>query len=161
MAADIVLTRSEGYQPQTVPTVTIDVHGKVYTARRPKNTVPLLVADVQERFVGLADIPGQSEDQVRGVLGEMRDAVRLLVRAMFSDADTDDILRRLTDPAEESMDLAVIFEVYGAVQNHFAEDITGEFDDMGLEAPQQVKKAAAKKSGSRRPVARKAAPARR
>ena len=165
MAAEIVLGSGEGYRPKEVPTVTIDVHGTVYTARQPKNTVPLLVAEVQEKFAGLGD-RAHSEAELAGVLREMRQSVRLLLRAMFSEKDTEDVLRRLADPTEERMDLAVVFEVYGAVQQHFSEEIAAEFEDLELEAPAEVKKAAAKKTAarkatSRKPAARKAAPARR
>ncbi|MFE7963421.1 hypothetical protein ACFU0X_10260 [Streptomyces cellulosae] len=163
MAAEIVLGGSEGYRPKQVPTVTIDVHGKVYTARQPKNTVPLLVAEVQEKFSGLSE---RADGDMSGVLLEMRQSVRLLLRAMFSEKDTEDVLRRLADPAEERMDLAVVFEVYGAVQQHFSEEIAAEFEDLELEAPPAVKKAAAKKAAakkatSRKPAARRAASAQR
>ncbi|MGW7504389.1 hypothetical protein ACWGIR_23050 [Streptomyces albidoflavus] len=163
MAAEIVLGSGEGYRPEAVPTVAIDVYGKVYTARRPKNTVPLIVADVQEKFRGLANMSTQG---MSSVLAEMRTSVGLLLRAMFSDEDTEDLLRRLADPREELMDLAVVFETYAALQTHFAEDIVDEYEDMELEAPAPAKKAAAKraatkKAASRKPAARKAASPRR
>lgn len=156
MAQNIPLKIGTGYDRKVIPTVPVDVFGTVYRARRPKSTTPLLIAEVQAQFAGLGELEGMNGEEVNEALGGVRDSVRKLVRAMFDEADTDALVDRMVDPAEP-LDLRTIFDVYTAVQTHFADDIEEEFADMGLEAPQAVKKRPGKQPADRRPAARKTA----
>lgn len=170
MAKDVVLSLGEGYQPEAAPAVSVDVFGEVYRARKPKTTTPFLIAEVQERFAELGELEDVSAEQLKERLGEARKAVRLLVRSMFNNSDTDKLLNRMVDPEEDHLDLHTVFDIHAVVQEHFADDIADEHEDMGLDAPHKAasqskkapaRKTAAKKTTSRKTGARKAAAARR
>lgn len=163
MTTEVTLTLGEGYTPRAVPTVAVDIYGEVYRARRPKNTTPILLAEVQDRFTAFGDADEKNPDAMQVALAEARVSMRLLVRAMFDEESTDRVMARMIDPTEERLDLSTLFDVYALVQTHFADDIAGEYEDMGLEPPEKVKKtvkkAAVKKAvgkGSKRPGTRKA-----
>jgi hypothetical protein len=163
MTTEVTLSLGDGYAARAVPSVAIDIYGVTYRARKPKNTTPILLSEVQARFTALGELNENDPNAAQDALAEARRSTRLLVRAMFDDTDTDAIMTRLIDPAEERLDLSSMFEIYGLVQTHFADDIAGEYEDMGLEPPEPVKKAAKKAAvkkavgrGSGKPGARKA-----
>lgn len=143
MATDFVLDADTGYDRNELPTVPIRVDGKVYTAHCPKDSLPVLMARLQNREQ-LEDDPGLPEHLVQQIL-----------LSIFDQEDADELMDRLLDMAERKVTMAYVVHVVRLVADHYETDLEQQYADMGVTNPLR-KEVPANREARRHPA--KAAP---
>mgnify|MGYP003575453326 CR=1 FL=1 len=162
MATDFVLDADTSYDRDELPTVPIRVDGKVYEAHCPKDSLPVLMARLNDAQQ-IKDDPSLPEHLVRQIL-----------LSVFDQADADELVERLLDMAERKVTLAYVIHVVRLVADHYQADLEAQYADMGMENPlaaqpepanreqrralakAPAKKTAAKKTAAKKTAARKA-----
>lgn len=158
MATDFVLDADTGYDREELPPVPIRVDGTVYEAHCPKDSLPVLMARLQNRE-NLEEDPGLPEHLVHQIL-----------LSIFSREDADELMERLLDMAERKVTLAYVIHVVRLVADHYETDLEEHYSDMGVQNPLSKKaepanraerraldKAPAKKAPAKKTVAKKTA----
>lgn len=158
MATEFILDADTGYDPQELPPVPVRVDGKVYQARCPKDSLPVLMARLQN-----------SEDIAQN-LGQAEHLVHQILLSIFDDDDARELMDRLLDMSERRVTLAYVIHVVNLVAGHYETDLNAQYDEMGMSnplAPAEVEPAnreqrrALTKAPARKTAAKKAAPARK
>lgn len=129
MATEFILDADTGYDVDELPPVPIRVDGTVYEARCPKDSLPVLMARLQDRETLEKDL-GRAEHLVRQVL-----------LAIFSEEDADELMERLLDMAERRVTLAYVIHIVQMVAAHYETDLEAQYEEMGMNnplAPQEV-----------------------
>ncbi|MFD7507894.1 hypothetical protein ACFV5N_00900 [Streptomyces sp. NPDC059853] len=146
---DFIIDGDEGYDPDSAPTVPVRVDGKVYTAHRPKDSVQLLLEDLQ----------AQATDT-----RQYREILHQLLLAMFDEDDAEALLAQIMDPSNRKVGILYMLDLFRKVVAHFKDELGFELE---IEEQAQnregrraaVKKAAAKKTSTRKAPAKKTAAA--
>lgn len=123
MATEFVLDADTGYDRNELPTVSIRVDGEVYTAHCPKDSLPVLMARLQDAEQIKAD-PGLPEHLVRQIL-----------LSIFDEEDADELMARLLDMAERKVTLAYVIHVVRLVADHYETDLNQQYAEMGVPNP--------------------------
>jgi hypothetical protein len=155
MATDFVLDADTGYDRNELPTVPIRVDGKVYTAHCPKDSLPVLMARLNDAEQIKAD-PGMPEHLVSQIL-----------LSIFDQDDADELMARLLDMGERKVTLAYVIHVVRLVADHYETDLEAQYAEMGVDNPLRREevpanraarraKPAAKKTAAKKTAARKA-----
>lgn len=129
MATEFILDADTGYDVDELPPVNIRVDGTVYEARCPKDSLPVLMARLQDRETLEKDL-SRAEHLVRQVL-----------LAIFSEEDADELMERLLDMAERRVTLAYVIHIVQMVAAHYETDLEAQYEEMGMNnplAPQEV-----------------------
>lgn len=151
MATDFVLDADTGYDRKELPTVSIRVDGKLYTAHCPKDSLPVLMARLQNQEQ-IGDDPGLPEHLVRQIL-----------LSIFDEEDADELMDRLLDMAERKVTMAYVVHVVRLVADHYETDLEAQYAEMGVTNPLR-KEEPANREARRHPVkapAAKKAPAKK
>lgn len=156
MATEFVLDADTGYDRNELPTVPIRLDGKVYTAHCPKDSLPVLMARLQNREQ-IEEDPGLPEHLVHQIL-----------LSIFDEEDADELMARLLDMAERKVTLAYVIHVVRLVADHYETDLEQQYADMGVPNPlrkepapanrqerRAAKKAPAKKTAAKKTAAKK------
>jgi len=123
MATDFVLDADTGYDRNELPTVPIRVDGKVYTAHCPKDSLPVLMARLNDAEQIKAD-PGMPEHLVSQIL-----------LSIFDQDDADELMTRLLDMGERKVTLAYVIHVVRLVADHYETDLEAQYAEMGVDNP--------------------------
>lgn len=161
MATEFVLDADTSYDRQELPPVPVRIDGKVYTAHCPKDSLPVLMARLQDREQ-IADDPTMPEHLVSQIL-----------LSVFDKDDADELMERLLDMGERKVTLAYVIHVVRLVANHYEADLEQQYTEMGMDNPLRAapapanreerralakapaKKQAAKKTAAKKTTARK------
>ncbi|MFI9463756.1 hypothetical protein [Streptomyces xiamenensis] len=149
---EFLIDGDEGYDPDSAPKVPVRVDGDVYTAHCPKDSVLLLLADLQ----------GDITDASR-----VRTIVEQLLLGTFDEDDAQALLAKIFDPSNRRVSMAYVVSLMNKIVKHF-EDYLGmqitveetaknRAQRRATKAP--AKKAAAKKTSTRKPAAKSSAAA--
>lgn len=162
MATDFVLDADTSYDRQELPSVQVRMDGVEYTAHCPKDSLPVLMARLQDREQ-LTEDPSLPERLVHQIL-----------LSIFDEDDAAEVLDRLLDMGERKITLAYVIHVVRLVADHYQTDLEAQYADMGMENPLRAaepepanreqrralgkapaKKAAEKKTAAKKTTARK------
>jgi hypothetical protein len=163
MTTEFVLDADTGYDRDELPPVPIRVDGKVYEAHCPKDSLPVLMARLQNREQ-IEEDPGMPEHLVRQIL-----------LSIFEEADAEELMDRLLDMAERKVTLAYVIHVVRLVADHYETDLEQQYSEMGMNNPlakqeaepanreqrRALAKAPAKKAPAKKTAAKKTPAARR
>ena len=162
MATEFVLDADTSYDREELPSVPVKVDGKVYIAHCPKDSLPVLMARLNDAQQ-IKDDPSLPEHLVRQIL-----------LSVFDPDDADELIERLLDMAERKVTLAYVIHVVRLVANHYQDDLEAQYAEMGMDNPlaaqeapanreqrralakAPAKKTAAKKTAAKKTAARKA-----
>lgn len=145
MATEFILDADTGYDPQELPPVSIRIDGKVYQARCPKDSLPVLMARLQ------------NTDQLKKDLSGAETLVHQILLSIFDEEDAQELMDRLLDMAEKKVTLAYVIHVVGKVAEHYETDLEAQYTEMGMSNPLAVQQEPANRE-ERRALAK--APAR-
>lgn len=143
---DFVIDGDEGYDPDSAPTVPVRVDGDVYIAHCPKDSVLLLLADLQ------GDISEVSQ---------VRTIVEQLLLGMFDEDDAQALLGKILDPSNRRVGMAYVISLLHKIVAHFEDElgmqVVGEQSRSRGERAAKVptRKASAKKTTARKSPANK------
>jgi len=161
MATEFVLDADTSYDREELPSVPVRIDGKVYTAHCPKDSLPVLMARLQDRDQ-IAEDPSMPEHLVSQIL-----------LSVFDPEDAEELMERLLDMGERKVTLAYVIHVVRLVANHYEADLEAQYSEMGMdnplrggEAPRNreqrralakapAKKTTAKKTAAKKTTARK------
>lgn len=154
MATDFFLDADTGYDREELPPVNIKVDGQVYQAHCPKDSLPVLMARLQNREQMTED-PGLPEHLVKQIL-----------LSIFSDEDAEELMDRLLDMSERKVTLAYVVHIVRLVADHYETDLEQQYAEMGVSNPlrkeevpanratrRQQNKAPAKKTAAKKTAA--------
>ncbi|MFG2734370.1 hypothetical protein ACGFX7_06065 [Streptomyces harbinensis] len=144
---DFIIDGDEGYDPDSAPTVPVRVDGDVYIAHCPKDSVLLLLADLQ------GDISEVSQ---------VRTIVEQLLLGMFDEDDAQALLGKIFDPSNRRVGMAYVISLLHKIVEHFEDELgmqvvgeqsRGQGERGTAKAP--TRKAPAKKTTTRKSPANK------
>lgn len=124
MVADFVINADDGYEPEDLPPIKVDMDGVLYTAYCPKDSLPMTLARLKARM--------EKDNQDLAVHEEM---VSRLLHAVFDKADAEAILDRVVDLSERKITVRFVMHVVELVQNHYAPLLEAKYKEMGVDAP--------------------------
>lgn len=137
MATDFVLDADTGYDRSELPTVPIKVDGTLYTAHCPKDSLPVLMARLNNAEQ-IKDDPGLPEHLVHQIL-----------LSIFDQEDADELMERLLDMAEKKVTLAYVIHVVRLVADHYETDLEQQYAEMGVDNPLRKEAAPANRAARR------------
>lgn len=163
MATDFVLDADTGYDREELPSIRVRMDGVEYTAHCPKDSLPVLMARLQDAEA-IKDDPALPERLVHQIL-----------LSIFDRDDAAEVLDRLLDMGERKITLAYVIHVVRMVADHYQTDLEAQYAEMGMDNPLRApepepanreqrralakapaKKTTAKKTAAKKTTARKA-----
>ncbi|ONK13129.1 hypothetical protein [Streptomyces sp. MP131-18] len=135
MPTDFVIDADAGYAPDDLPPVPVRIDGEVYQAHCPKDSVGLILAELQER----ASDPAAQ-----------REAVHQILQSLFTPEDADQLLAKVLDLGNRRVTLRYVLHLLNLVSEHYEPDLRAQREEMGLAEPEPKRQATAAKNAVRK-----------
>ena len=123
MSTEFVINADDGYEEADLPSVTVRIAGKEYTAYCPKDSLPITLSRLQEQLLETGDVSLHEK------------AFRQLLSAVFDKDDTEELLDRLLDLGEHKVTIAYLTHTIGLIQQHYAPLLEQHYEEMGVATP--------------------------
>lgn len=123
MATEFILDADTAYDHTEQPPVPIRVDGKVYQAYCPKDSLPLLMARLQD------------EEEIAADPGLPKELVHQILLSTFDEEDAAEILARLLDMSEKKITLAYVMHIVGLIADHYKTELDEHYQEMGVHNP--------------------------
>lgn len=137
MATEFVLDADTGYDRNELPTVPVLVDGERYTAHCPKDSLPVLMARLNDA------------EQIKEDPGLPEHLVRQILLSIFDEEDADELMERLLDMAERKVTLAYVIHVVRLVADHYKTDMDQQYAEMGVPNPLRAEEEPANRAARR------------
>lgn len=144
MATDFVIDGDAGHDPDALPPVSVRIDGEVYEAHCPKDSVGLLIADLETR----ADDPS-----------EQREIIEQMLLMVLSPEDAGKVMDKVLDLGNRRVGVGYVVDLVQKIAKHYESDLKARRAEMGLEPANREERRAAKKAPAKRTATKKAAAA--
>lgn len=123
MTTEFVLDADTGYTPNTLDSITVRIDGEEYTAYPPKDSLPILMARLNDT------------DELERDPNAQQELVLQILLSIFEEETAEFLLERLMDMRDRKFTLGYVLHIVGLVGDHYRPLMDEHYADMGVSNP--------------------------